>query len=114
MTATQLAKQGADVIVACRHETKGLLAAEAASPKKGATDGGAAESVDPAEASSILSPGKKSALGSVTFMKLDLADQESIRNFVTEFKFAYKKLNGLINNAAVMNCPFSQASLLSS
>ncbi|KYM97530.1 Retinol dehydrogenase 13 [Cyphomyrmex costatus] len=39
--------------------------------------------------------------------KCDLASQESIRNFVTQFKKEYDKLHILINNAGVMRCPKS-------
>jgi len=108
ITATQLAKQGAEVVIACRDVKRGEAAAKAASPKKdskGDSGAGAAEQVDAAEANTILSPKKKGALKDVVCMQLDLASFDSIRNFATEFKFAYKKLHGLINNAGVMNCP---------
>ncbi|XP_011646460.1 retinol dehydrogenase 13-like isoform X1 [Pogonomyrmex barbatus] len=39
--------------------------------------------------------------------KCDLASQESIRNFVTQFKKEHDKLHILINNAGVMRCPKS-------
>mmetsp|Transcript_97664 Transcript_97664/g.279321 ORF Transcript_97664/g.279321 Transcript_97664/m.279321 type:complete len:298 (+) Transcript_97664:83-976(+) len=105
--ATQLAKQGAEVVIACRDKTRGDAAAAAASPKKGGGSGEVPAAVDGAEADTILSPKKKEALTEVVCMELDLASFESIRNFVTEFNFAYngKKLAGLINNAGVMNCP---------
>ena len=74
---------------------------------KGGGSGEVPAAVDGAEADTILSPKKKEALTEVVCMELDLASFESIRNFVTEFNFAYngKKLAGLINNAGVMNCP---------
>ncbi|XP_076233832.1 retinol dehydrogenase 13 isoform X3 [Calliopsis andreniformis] len=39
--------------------------------------------------------------------KCDLASQESIRNFVTQFKKEHSQLHVLINNAGVMRCPKS-------
>ena len=89
------------MVIACRDETRGEAAAAAASPKKGeATTTPAA--VDGEEADTILSPKKKTALKAVVSMQCDLSDLESIRNFAAAFLFAYKRLDGLINNAAVM------------
>lgn len=39
--------------------------------------------------------------------KCDLASQESVRKFVTQFKKEFDKLHILINNAGVMRCPKS-------
>lgn len=44
----------------------------------------------------------------VRLMELDLANLESIRNFATEFKSSYSRLDLLINNAGVMVPPYSK------
>jgi NAD(P)-dependent dehydrogenase (short-subunit alcohol dehydrogenase family) len=76
-TATQLAKQGATVIGACRR----IQAGE--------------------EAFADLQ-----ARGSVDVMELDLASLTSVRNFVEAFTAKYDRLDGLANNAGIM-CPQS-------
>ncbi|NBW98877.1 SDR family oxidoreductase [bacterium] len=81
-TIEQLAKQGARVILACRRSDEGKKA--------------------------IAQLQKKNLSGSVEFMKLDLADLESIRQFSGAFLKTHSKLDGLINNAGVMNTPLTR------
>jgi len=76
-TTEQLVRQGAKVVAACRRVSAGE------------------------EATGHLS-GER---GSVDVMALDLNSLASVRRFVTEFKERYKKLDGLVNNAGVMNTP---------
>lgn len=54
---------------------------------------------------SILS---QSSSAQVEVLPLDLADLNSIREFVKSFKKAHKQLDILINNAGVMTPPYSQ------
>lgn len=39
------------------------------------------------------------------YMNLDLADLDSVRSFVKEFKSKYQRLDILVNNGAIMACP---------
>lgn len=81
ITARQLAKQGAKVILACRR-------------------------LD--EAQKAIEKTKKEIPGSkMSAMKLDLGDTASIKDFAKSFTKQYKKLDGLVNNAGVMNTPKS-------
>ncbi|NRA63003.1 MAG: SDR family oxidoreductase [Pseudobacteriovorax sp.] len=83
VTAKQLAKQGASVVMACRR------VAEA--------DKAIAEAANEGLSSSLLKT-----------MYLDLGDLESVRNFCQEFVSSYDRLDGLVNNAGVMNTPFQK------
>jgi len=74
-TANQLAKQGAQVVAACRRTEAGE------------------------EAFKDLS-----VSGSVEVMKLDLASMDSVRSFAEAFKAKYDRLDGLANNAGMV-CP---------
>jgi NAD(P)-dependent dehydrogenase (short-subunit alcohol dehydrogenase family) len=76
--ALELAKAGAEVVMACRSAAKG----EAAAAKVNAE-----------------------APGRVVFMTLDLADFASVRAFAAAFKERHGKLDILINNAGVMALP---------
>jgi NAD(P)-dependent dehydrogenase (short-subunit alcohol dehydrogenase family) len=76
-TATQLAKQGATVIGACRRVEAGK------------------------EAFADLQ-----ARGSVDVMELDLASLNSVKNFVEAFTAKHDRLDGLVNNAGIV-CPQS-------
>ena len=79
VTAQQLAKQGAHVVMACRNTTEGeARAAEIRSAHSGA---------------------------SVAVQRLDLGDLASVRAFAEAFLAGHDKLNVLINNAGVMNTP---------
>lgn len=79
--ALELAKAGAEVIMACRSTAKG----EAAAAKVNAE-----------------APGK------AVFMALDLADLNSVRAFAAAFKEGHGSLDMLINNAGVMALPKRQ------
>ena len=74
-TARSLAKTGATIILACRDPKKALNAVE-----------------------ELKADTKNS---NIEFMKLDLSDLKSIKDFTNEFKNKYHNLNILINNAAV-------------
>lgn len=80
-TAFALAKGKAKVIMACRDMDK----------------------CEMARADIVLQTGNKF----VYCRECDLASQQSIRNFVDQFKKEHKKLHILINNAGVMRCPKS-------
>jgi len=77
VTTEQLVKQGAHVVMACRR-------------------------VDVAQekANEIMSAG---VAGTTEVMVMDLGDLSSIRRFAGEFLDRYARLDGLINNAGVMN-----------
>jgi NAD(P)-dependent dehydrogenase (short-subunit alcohol dehydrogenase family) len=79
VTARQLAKQGATVILACRRPEEGDRVASAI-----------AEETNHAN---------------VHAMPLDLGDSSSIRAFADAFLARYDRLDVLINNAGVMNTP---------
>ena len=78
-TATQLAKQGAEVVIACRRPEEG----EKAKARIEATG----------------------VRGKVLVMRLDLSSLESVRGFAKEFTGRFDRLHGLVNNAGVMNTP---------
>lgn len=80
-TALDLARRKARVILACRDLTKGQTAATRISSITGNSD--------------------------VLAKKLDLASLKSVREFCSEISASEAKLDVLINNAGVMNCPFS-------
>lgn len=79
VTAEQLAKQGATVVVACRRPD----AAEEAI----------------ADIRSRV-PGAK-----LEFIQLDLGSLDSVRAFAASFLERHEQLHGLVNNAGVMNTP---------
>lgn len=79
VTVTQLAKQGAHVVLACRRVNEGEKAKL-----------------------SIEGSGVK---GKVEVMELDLASLDSVRAFAKNFLSKHSQLHGLVNNAGVMNTP---------
>ncbi len=79
VTAKQLAKQGARVVIACRRVTEGEKAKV-----------------------SIL---KTDPSAIIEIMNLDLSDLNSVRNFASEFLSKQSVLSGLVNNAGVMFTP---------
>jgi NAD(P)-dependent dehydrogenase (short-subunit alcohol dehydrogenase family) len=79
VTATQLAKQGATVVIACRNAAKGAEAVKKAS----------------------------SGENIIVCMALDLSSLESVRAFAAEFQGKHSRLDFLVLNAGVMACPKS-------
>jgi NAD(P)-dependent dehydrogenase (short-subunit alcohol dehydrogenase family) len=82
VTVTQLARQGATVVLACRRPDEGERAR-----------------------ASIVAGGVK---GRVEVAGLDLADLSSVRRFAEGFLGSHDALHGLVNNAGVMNTPQSK------
>ena len=76
-TVEQLVRQGGHVVAACRRVAAGE------------------------EATKRL----MSERGSVQVMALDLGSLASVRRFVTDFMAQHTRLDGLVNNAGVMNTP---------
>ncbi len=74
-TAQQLVKQGAHVVMACRRPNAGEEARKNFKDPKGTSE----------------------------VIKCDLADLESVRECVTEFKSKHNKLDGLMCNAGMVN-----------
>lgn len=78
-TVRGLAKTGATIVLACRDKAKTI------------------PTID-----EIRAETKDSNL---EFMKLDLSDLKSVREFADEFKAKYQKLDILINNAGILSYP---------
>ena len=76
-TMAQLVRQGAHVVAACRRVTAGEDAV------KGLSD----------------------LRGSAEVLELDLGSLASVRHFASEFLGRHARLDGLVNNAGVMNTP---------
>lgn len=79
ITVGQLARQGANVILACRRVAEGEAAANA-----------------------LRAEGLK---GTIEVASLDLASLASVRAFAADHLSRHRALHGLINNAGVMNTP---------
>jgi len=79
-TTAQLVSQGAHVVAACRRAAVGRES----------------------------TAGLASTRGSVEVMELDLASLDSVRRFAAAFTAAHGRLDGLVNNAGVMNTPQSR------
>ncbi|KAK1934568.1 Retinol dehydrogenase 12 [Phytophthora citrophthora] len=82
----ELARKGADVVLACRSEARGKQAEK-----------------DIREALASTPDA-----GTVKFMMLDVSDLGSVQKFAHEFKATHDRLDLLINNAGVMAVPFSK------
>ncbi|CEG50500.1 Beta-tubulin folding cofactor D [Plasmopara halstedii] len=85
-TALELARKGANVVLACRSEERGKEAEKKLREALAST----------ADA------------GSVNFKKLDVSDLKSVSKFANEFKSSHDRLDLLINNAGVMAVPYAQ------
>jgi NAD(P)-dependent dehydrogenase (short-subunit alcohol dehydrogenase family) len=85
VTARELARKGADVVLACRGEERGR-AAEANIKK---------ELANVPEA------------GNVAFAKLDVSSLESVQTFAEDFKRTHTQLDLLVNNAGIMGVPYT-------
>jgi NAD(P)-dependent dehydrogenase (short-subunit alcohol dehydrogenase family) len=77
VTARQLAKQGAHVVLACRRVEEGQKC--------------------------VASLQTEHPEASVEVMALDLGELASVRNFASTFLAKHERLDGLVNNAGVMN-----------
>ncbi|TMW68951.1 hypothetical protein Poli38472_001107 [Pythium oligandrum] len=84
--ALELARKGAHVVLACRHEGRGN------------------EAVTKIEEELKTTPDA----GKVEFMQLDVSDQSSVKRFVTEFKKTHDRLDMLINNAGILGIPYTE------
>jgi NAD(P)-dependent dehydrogenase (short-subunit alcohol dehydrogenase family) len=82
VTVQQLAKQGAAVVLACRRPAEGEKVAQ-----------------------EVRTHGVS---GQIVVMALDLSSLESVRDFARDFLAAFSQLNGLVNNAGVMNTPYGR------
>ncbi|MFI6334392.1 oxidoreductase [Streptomyces sp. NPDC050535] len=80
VTARELARKGARVVLACRSEARGSEAADRLRAEV---------------------PGAH-----VEFVRLDLGDLESVREFAATYERGYDRLDLLINNAGVMALPY--------
>ncbi|MBN1465423.1 SDR family NAD(P)-dependent oxidoreductase [candidate division KSB1 bacterium] len=81
-TALALAAKNATVILACRDEKRGEIAAEKINTANGVSN--------------------------AIFMRLDLASLRSVREFSDNFRRTYAHLDLLINNAGVMMPPYGE------
>lgn len=79
-TAIELAKRGARVILACRNREKAQKA--------------------------LIDIRSESRNGVLKVLELDLSSFESIKKFADEFLLSEERLDVLINNAGIFQCPF--------
>ncbi|GGZ52693.1 oxidoreductase [Streptomyces bluensis] len=79
VTARELARRGARVVLACRSEARGTAAVERLVGEVPGTE--------------------------VEFVRLDLGDLASVRQFAATYEQAHRQLDLLINNAGVMALP---------
>ncbi|RMX67809.1 hypothetical protein KXD40_000646 [Peronospora effusa] len=85
-TALELARKGADVVLACRNEGRGIEAQT--------------------KLRQVLSTTPDA--GNVYFKILDVSDLGSVQKFSDEFKEKHDRLDLLINNAGVMAVPYAK------
>lgn len=76
-TMTQLVRQGAHVVAACRRVSAGEEAVKTLAAERGTAE----------------------------VLELDLGSLESVRRFARNFLNGHQRLDGLVNNAGVMNTP---------
>ncbi|KAF1334432.1 Ww domain-containing oxidoreductase, partial [Globisporangium splendens] len=84
-TALELARKGANVVLACRSEERGK----------------------DAEAKIRDAIGGTPEVGKVAFAKLDVSSLKSVQEFSDWFLTTYDRLNILVNNAGIMAVPYS-------
>ncbi|GAB9467629.1 hypothetical protein Gpo141_00004967 [Globisporangium polare] len=89
VTALELARSGAHVVLACRNEQKGAEAAQKIRDELNKD-----KSTTEVEAR-------------VEFLQLDVSDLGSVQRFAEAFKSSHGRLDLLINNAGVMAVPFA-------
>ncbi|OWZ21697.1 Glycoside hydrolase [Phytophthora megakarya] len=84
--ALELARKGANVVLACRNESRGK------------------EAEQKIREALVSSPDA----GTVEFQMLDVSDLGSVHKFADEFKATHDRLDLLINNAGVMAVPYTK------
>ncbi|MEV7343918.1 oxidoreductase [Streptomyces sp. NPDC093544] len=82
VTARELARKGARVVLACRSETRGAEAGDRLVSEVPGAD--------------------------IEFVRLDLGDLQSVREFAATYEREYDRLDLLINNAGVMALPYGR------
>ncbi|KAG1702275.1 hypothetical protein DVH05_010065 [Phytophthora capsici] len=87
VTALELARHGADVVLACRNPERSAAAAEAIREEIKS------------------SPGH----GQIEEIKLDTSSQNSVKAFSAEYLKRHQQLDILVNNAGVMGFPYTQS-----
>lgn len=105
VTAAELARRGARVIMACRNTDK-------AEEAKSAIIASYGEDSPTALTKDVVNDAVKAALSPVKeaqleIEKLDLGSMKSIREFATRISEKEPKIDLLINNAGVMMCPYA-------
>ncbi|KAG7375246.1 hypothetical protein PHYPSEUDO_002287 [Phytophthora pseudosyringae] len=85
-TALELARKGADVVLACRNEGRGKEAEQKLREALASTPDA----------------------GTVEFRMLDVSDLGSVSTFADEFKATHDRLDLLVNNAGVMAVPYAK------
>ncbi|TMW56823.1 hypothetical protein Poli38472_006833 [Pythium oligandrum] len=86
VTVLELARKGANVVLACRSEAR------------------ANEAINKIRAELSGVPGA----GTLKFIQVDTSDLSSVNRFVADFKNTHDRLDLLINNAGVMDIPYEE------
>lgn len=87
VTARELARYGAHVVLACRTASKGHAAVQSIQQEISATHRG--------------------DVGQVEFMQLDVGSLASVKAFTDDFKAKFNRIDLLINNAGIMGVPYT-------